>query len=149
MSVRSYFGTFFMLLKGIHSHTAQLQLRKCPVAGGSLGRLENTILRDKIITVGSTAAEDRHISPRNAPLCLPQMLRPWRCDPGHGDPAAPSLWSDPWGRRAALARLRLATRTLQTAPCPLSSNMIHVDVVSNVSMANVCLHISGCVFFFF
>lgn len=129
-----------MLLKGIHLHAAQSQLRKCPVAGGSLGRLENMILWDKIITAGSTAAEDRHTWPRKAPLYLPQMLCPRWCHPGHGDPTA---WSDPWGQREALAQLRLATRTLQSSPCPLSSNMIHVDVVSKVSMANMSLHISG------
>lgn len=42
--LEAIFGTFFTLLKGIHLHTAQLQLHKCPVAGGSRGQLKNMIL---------------------------------------------------------------------------------------------------------
>lgn len=48
MSIRSYSGiVFFTLLKGISLHTVWLQLPNCPVAGGSLGRLENMILGEK------------------------------------------------------------------------------------------------------
>lgn len=40
-------------------------------------------------------------------------------------------------RTASDSQLRLANRTLCTTPCPLSLNMIHVYVVSKVSMANM------------
>ena len=53
-------------------------------------------------------------------------------------PAACSLLSVLCGWRVTLIQRRLANRTLCTALCPLSLNMIHVYVVSKVSMANMC-----------
>lgn len=52
-------------------------------------------------------------------------------------PEACSLSSVLCGWRATLIQLRLANRTLRATLCPLSLNMIHVYVVSKVSVANM------------